>query len=232
MQLKVFISCMKFLFLKQAINISCVILPNVFKRKGSMKTRIEALAHVKVSDKDRMKFINQLPFSEISEWINASEELLIEFNDKLSATEKSYHNYKKTWLAFFGLHGGERFYWISQISHLEGCRNNLKEFISFLNFRNSQFNEQSIKENKNSNNYFDTLLVNPNTPTDMFDKILKNNYKALALKYHPDKPGGSENKFKEIQEAFECLSDPTKRCIYQESVAINQKPMRFGNSKT
>ena len=41
------------------------------------------------------------------------------------------------------------------------------------------------------------------------DKI-KSQYKILARKYHPDK-GGDPDKFKEISEAYENLSDPNKK---------------------
>lgn len=45
---------------------------------------------------------------------------------------------------------------------------------------------------------------------------LKKAYRKLSLKYHPDKPGGDEEKFKEITHAFEVLSDEEKRNIYDD----------------
>ncbi len=49
------------------------------------------------------------------------------------------------------------------------------------------------------------------------DKEIKNTYRKLARKYHPDvNPGdtSAEVKFKEIQEAYEILSNKSKRDIY------------------
>jgi len=52
---------------------------------------------------------------------------------------------------------------------------------------------------------------------DASPEELKKAYRQLALKYHPDRNQGdkdSEEKFKEINEAYTCLSDPDKRAHY------------------
>ena len=50
------------------------------------------------------------------------------------------------------------------------------------------------------------------------DDQLKKAYRKLALKYHPDKnqAAGAEDKFKEIGEAYDVLSDPRKKQIYDQ----------------
>lgn len=64
-----------------------------------------------------------------------------------------------------------------------------------------------------SRNYYEVLGV----AKDASDDEIRKAYKALALKFHPDRnPGdkGAETKFKEATEAYSILSDTEKRRIY------------------
>ena len=45
---------------------------------------------------------------------------------------------------------------------------------------------------------------------------LKKAFRVLAHKYHPDKPGGDAEKFKEINQAYQVLSDADKRAKYDQ----------------
>jgi curved DNA-binding protein len=63
--------------------------------------------------------------------------------------------------------------------------------------------------------YYDTLGVDKNAP----EKEIKKAYRKLANRYHPDKNQGdkaAEEKFKEINEAYEVLGNAEKRKKYDE----------------
>lgn len=62
--------------------------------------------------------------------------------------------------------------------------------------------------------YYDVLGVNKNSSPDE----IKSSYRKLAKKYHPDlnKEPGAEEKFKEVQEAYDVLSDSNKKAQYDQ----------------
>ena len=65
----------------------------------------------------------------------------------------------------------------------------------------------------NKRDYYEVLGVG----RDASGEDLKKSYRRLAHRYHPDKTQGdkeSEEKFKELNEAYEILSDPDKRRRY------------------
>jgi len=62
-----------------------------------------------------------------------------------------------------------------------------------------------------STNYYDLLGVKKNASADEIKKA----FRRLARKHHPD-TGGDEEKFKEINEAYEVLSDADKRKQYDQ----------------
>ncbi|OGI26085.1 MAG: molecular chaperone DnaJ [Candidatus Moranbacteria bacterium RBG_13_45_13] len=60
--------------------------------------------------------------------------------------------------------------------------------------------------------YYNTLGVSK----DASDDEIKKAYRKLAHKHHPDKTEGDEAKFKEVNEAYQVLSDKEKRSQYDQ----------------
>ena len=59
-------------------------------------------------------------------------------------------------------------------------------------------------------NFYDILNISKDASVDE----IKKSYRALSLQYHPDRETGSTEKFQEINQAYEVLSDPQKRQQY------------------
>jgi len=66
-----------------------------------------------------------------------------------------------------------------------------------------------------SKDYYDILNVSKNAS----DSEIKSAYRKLAMKYHPDRnpdDKAAENKFKEVNEAYDVLKDSQKRSAYDQ----------------
>ena len=72
--------------------------------------------------------------------------------------------------------------------------------------------------------YYDTLRVAPTASTG----DIRAAYRQLAVQFHPDKTPGVnkavqgliEDKFKEVQEAYDALKDQAKRAEYDATLAM------------
>lgn len=78
----------------------------------------------------------------------------------------------------------------------------------------------------NNTEYYDRLGVDKNASQDDIKKA----YRKLSKKYHPDinHEPGAEEKYKEIQEAFETLGDEQKRAQYDQFGPAGAGPGGFG----
>ena len=79
-------------------------------------------------------------------------------------------------------------------------------------------------------NYYEILKISKNAT----DKEIKESYKKLVKTYHPDLYVGdkefAEKKIKEINEAYEILSDPKKKAEYDEYLNPPKEPISQPNA--
>ncbi|MCU7613950.1 J domain-containing protein [Chryseobacterium sp. GMJ5] len=65
---------------------------------------------------------------------------------------------------------------------------------------------------------------------DASEEDIKKAYRKLSLKYHPDKNENDDffaDRFREIQEAYETLSDKGRRISYDQNLESHQKSFRY-----
>ncbi|RJR31672.1 molecular chaperone DnaJ [Candidatus Parcubacteria bacterium] len=75
-----------------------------------------------------------------------------------------------------------------------------------------------------SKDYYNILGIGKNASPDEIKKA----YRKLAHQYHPDKQGGDEQKFKEINEAYQVLGNPEKRQQYDQYGQTFEQAKRQG----
>ena len=84
----------------------------------------------------------------------------------------------------------------------------------------------------NNTDFYQILGVSKNAS----DQELKSAYRKQALKWHPDKHAGeakkeAEEKFKEINRAYEVLRDPQKKQMYDQFGHAAFQPGMGGQSR-
>ncbi|MBI2037705.1 MAG: molecular chaperone DnaJ [Candidatus Magasanikbacteria bacterium] len=75
-----------------------------------------------------------------------------------------------------------------------------------------------------SKDYYKILGIEKNASADEIKKA----FKKAAMQHHPDRPGGNEAKFKEVNEAYQVLSDAQKRQRYDQFGADFEQQGGFG----
>jgi len=75
--------------------------------------------------------------------------------------------------------------------------------------------------------YYSTLGVSQNATPDEIKKA----YRKQAMKHHPDRNNGDDTKFKQVQSAYDVLSDPQKRQMVDMGADPNQQHQGGGYNR-
>lgn len=94
------------------------------------------------------------------------------------------------------------------------CQESLQALFSSVSNKNHYQRRGTSIVVRAEKDYYDVLGVSRNSSKSE----IKSSYRKLARSYHPDvnKEPGAEQKFKEISNAYEVLSDDEKRSIYDK----------------
>jgi len=76
--------------------------------------------------------------------------------------------------------------------------------------------------------HYSTIGVGKDADEDEIRKA----YKSQAQKHHPDKEGGDESKFKELQHAYDVLSDSDRRHRYDNGEDVSKRPYTLEEKAT
>lgn len=99
----------------------------------------------------------------------------------------------------------------------------------------SPYNDVKYDETMLEKDYYKILQVDPHAEQE----VIEGAYKRLAFKYHPDRYKGSDSdeRMKQINDAYDTLRDPVKRVNYDESrfeqhssCFYEDKPFQHSNS--
>jgi curved DNA-binding protein CbpA len=82
---------------------------------------------------------------------------------------------------------------------------------------------------RNYPDYYEILQVHPSAEKEVIDAA----YRKLASKYHPDinKSREAEERMKQINEAYDVLSDPVKKAKYDNFMKSQQSGNVRGNDR-
>jgi molecular chaperone DnaJ len=69
-------------------------------------------------------------------------------------------------------------------------------------------------------NFYKVLDINQKAGPEKIRKA----YRQAAKRYHPDVSPRNEEKFREVQEAYETLSDPEKKALYDREISEKRPP--------
>lgn len=76
-------------------------------------------------------------------------------------------------------------------------------------------------------NPYETLKVDRNSN----DATIKSSYRTLAQQTHPDKSNGDGKEFYAVQAAYDVLSDPARRDLYDETGSIEEAPKNVAQTR-
>ncbi|KAK4554835.1 hypothetical protein LTR86_007983 [Recurvomyces mirabilis] len=154
-------------------------------------------------------------YSKMKQWSEAREDC-----DKAIALDPSYIKAKKTRAKALGESGN----WEEAVREYKSiAEQNPEEPGIARDVKNAEMEQKKSKRK----DYYKILGIEK----DAGETEIKKAYRKKAVIYHPDKNIGNaeaEEKFKDIQEAHECLIDPQKRERYDSGIDLMDPSEQFG----